>query len=159
MNVLGQRTEVELCKGNNQRNGIERENGKKEKRKSCYRTPSENGESLERPFEFDNVPSWVFKMFPRKVSAFDALISRFSLLSPKFDKRKKKKKRESVKIKIRTEFRSFLVLPVEGGELKPVAIELSGANFETKAFVNPLFVFEKKFWAVFTTGPILPVAD
>lgn len=92
MNVLGQRTEVELCKGNNQRNGIERENGKKEKRKSCYRTPSENGESLERPFEFDNVPSWVFKMFPRKVSAFDALISRFSLLSPKFDKRKKKKK-------------------------------------------------------------------
>lgn len=48
---------------------------------------------------------------------------------------------------------------MEGGELKPVAIELSGANFETKALVNPLFVFEKKFWAVFTTGPILPVAD
>ena len=48
---------------------------------------------------------------------------------------------------------------MEGGELKPVAMELSGANFETNAFVKPLFVFEKKFWAVLTTGPILPVAD
>lgn len=98
-------------------------------------------------------------MFPRKLSAFVALVSRFSLLSPKFDQ-KKKKKRESVKIKIRAlNFDRFSILPVEGGELKPVAIELSGANFETKALVNPLFVFEKKFWAVFTTGPILPVAD
>lgn len=56
-----------------------KKNAREEKRKSYYyyyyRTPSENGESLERPFEFDNTPSWAFKMFPRKLSAFDVLVS------------------------------------------------------------------------------------
>lgn len=60
------------------------------KRKSYYyRTPSDKLESLERPFEFDNAPSWAFKMFPRKLNAFDALVSRFSLSPNKFENEKR----------------------------------------------------------------------